>query len=42
VKEGLKLAKEAIHDVYQMQRKAVIAKYSKIEELSKDTNDEEE
>ncbi len=42
VKEGLKLAKEAIHDVYQMQRKAVIAKYSQIEELSKDTNDEEE
>ncbi len=42
VKEGLKLAKEAIHDVYQMQRKSVIAKYSKIEELSKDTNDEEE
>jgi len=42
VKEGLKLAKEAIHDIYQMQRKAVIAKYSKIEELSKDTNDEEE
>jgi exosome complex component RRP41 len=42
VKEGLKLAKKAIHDIYQMQREAVIAKYSKIEELSKDTNDEEE
>lgn len=42
VKEGLKLAKEAIHDVYQMQRKAVIAKYSQVGELSKDASDEEE
>ncbi len=42
VKEGLKLAKEAIHDVYQMQRKAVITKYSQVKELSKESNDEEE
>ncbi|MFX0088204.1 MAG: exosome complex exonuclease Rrp41, partial [Candidatus Hodarchaeota archaeon] len=42
IKEGLKLAKEAIHDIYQMQRSALIAKYSQVEELVEELTEEEE
>ncbi|UCE12342.1 MAG: exosome complex exonuclease Rrp41 [Candidatus Heimdallarchaeota archaeon] len=42
VKEGLKLAETAIGKIYQMQRKALLAKYSQIEDQLDEIDDEEE
>jgi exosome complex component RRP41 len=42
VKEGLKLATQAIEEVYSLQRKAVLAKYSEIEEPANELMEEEE
>jgi exosome complex component RRP41 len=41
VEEGIKLSKTAIEKIYQMQRKALLNKYSQIEELN-ELSDEEE
>ena len=42
IKEGLILAKNAIGTVYQMQRKALLSKYSQIEEPHDESQNEEE
>ncbi|MHA2074554.1 MAG: exosome complex exonuclease Rrp41 [Candidatus Hodarchaeales archaeon] len=42
VKEGLKLAKEAIGEVYQLQRNSLIAKYSQVKKAVEETTEEEE
>lgn len=42
VKEGLKLAKEAINQVYQVQRSALLAKYSQFGETISDLQEGEE
>ncbi|MCK4849643.1 MAG: exosome complex exonuclease Rrp41, partial [Candidatus Heimdallarchaeota archaeon] len=42
IKEGLNLANNAIGTVYQMQRKALLSKYSQIEESHDESQDEEE
>ncbi len=42
VKEGLKLAKEAIGEVYNLQRNALKAKYTQIKEAFEKTTEEEE
>ncbi len=42
VKEGLKLAKEAIGEVYNLQRNALKAKYTQIKETFEKTTEEEE
>ena len=42
VKEGLKLAKEAIGEVYNIQRKALKARYTQIKEAIEKTTEEEE
>ncbi len=42
IKEGIKLAKVAISDIYQMQRSALIAKYSQVEDLVEELTEEEE
>ncbi|MHA1215484.1 MAG: exosome complex exonuclease Rrp41 [Candidatus Hodarchaeales archaeon] len=42
VKEGLKLAKEAIGEIYKMQRKALLAKYSQLQEPIEEISEEEE
>ncbi len=42
VKEGLELAKQAIGNVYQLQRQAILSKYSQIEEPVDELEDEEE
>jgi exosome complex component RRP41 len=41
VKEGLKLAKDAIGKIYQMQREALVAKYSQIENEFTELDEEE-
>jgi exosome complex component RRP41 len=42
VKEGLKLAKDAIGKIYQMQREALLSKYTQFEEPLEDLTGEEE
>jgi exosome complex component RRP41 len=42
VKEGIKLAKQAIGQVYQLQRQSILSKYSQIEEVIDELEDEEE
>ncbi|MFX0208764.1 MAG: exosome complex exonuclease Rrp41, partial [Candidatus Hodarchaeota archaeon] len=42
IEEGFKLSKTAIGQIYQMQRKALLAKYSQIEEHLDELDEEEE
>ncbi|MHA2244928.1 MAG: exosome complex exonuclease Rrp41 [Candidatus Hodarchaeales archaeon] len=42
IEEGLKLSKTAIGQIYQIQREALLAKYSQIEESSGELDEEEE
>ncbi len=42
VKEGLKLSETAIGQIYQIQRKALLSKYSQIEESLEELDEEEE
>lgn len=42
VKEGLKLAQEAIGNIYKLQREAILSKYAQIEESVEELEEEEE